>query len=120
MAAGCLPGRLAAAHGTMPPFILPRGIVTAALPGAGTVTRGGRGPHAQPRPPPLRPAAFARRPLGCWPRGSPRAQEAQGAGPALAGHALGTAEAAWEWRWDEITEEVLQLQRNCLWFLFKE
>ena len=106
MAAGCLPGRLAAAHGTMPPFILPRGIVTAALPGAGTVTRGGRGPHAQPRPPPLRPAAFARRPLGCWPRGSPRA--------------LGTAEATWEWRGDEITQEALQPQRNFLCFLFKE
>ena len=31
---------LAVGHGRMLPFILPRAIVTAALPGAGTVTRG--------------------------------------------------------------------------------
>ena len=48
-------------------------------------------PPTWPRPPALRPASFPGRPLGCWPRGSPWAQEAQGAVPALAGHALGTA-----------------------------
>ena len=53
-------------------------------------------PHAQPhplqpRPLPLHPASLGRRLLGCWPQGSPCAQEAQGAVPARGGHALGTA-----------------------------
>ena len=36
-----------------------------------------RAPHAQPRPPPP-PSTLRRKPLGCWPRGSRCAQEAQG------------------------------------------
>lgn len=78
------------------------------------------GPSASPRPLPLHPALFGGRTLGCcWPRGSPCAQEAQGAGPALAAHGLGMAETTCQWWWHEIAEEVIQIQRNFFSFPFQ-
>lgn len=70
-------------------------------------------PSVPPHPLPMHPALLGGRTSGCcWPRGCPCAQEAQGAVPALGGHALGMAETTWEWRWHEITEEVIHIQRN--------